>query len=79
MDKERCGSCRHLDRSSATDIGGLPIAICCHPERSRVGTPDSLSDYVALDYVCAAHVSRFKTPEPRNEQANDEVSGGAHA
>ena len=75
----RCGNCRHLDRASATDIGGLPIAICGHPKGARVGTSDSLNDYVAFDYVCASHESRFKTPESRNDQANEEVSGGAHA
>ena len=79
MDKQRCGICRYLDRASATDIGGLPIAICCHPEGSRVGTPDSLSDYVALDYVCASHVSRFKATQSGNEPASEVLSGGSHA
>ena len=71
----RCGNCRHLDRASATDIGGLPIAICCQPKGARVGTPDDLSDYVALDYVCASHISRFKATEPVREV----LCGGAHA
>ena len=75
----RCGNCRHLDRASATDIGGLPIAICCHPAGSRVGTSDNLSDYVALDYVCASHVSRFKATEQCIGQSNEPVNGGAHA
>ena len=75
----RCGNCRHLDRASATDIGGLPIAICCHPNGARVGTSDNLSDYVALDYVCASHVWRFKATQSGNEQASEVLSGGAHA
>ena len=31
MTGKRCGNCRHLDRSSASDIGGLRIARCRHP------------------------------------------------
>ena len=79
MTNHRCGNCRHLDRTSATDIGGLPIAICCHPEGARVDTPENLSDYVALDYVCASHVSRFNNPAPADEPASDQASGGSHA
>ena len=75
----RCGNCRHLDRASATDIGGLPIAICAHPKGARVDTSDSLNDYVAFDYVCASHISRFKATEQCIGQSNEEVSGGAHA
>ena len=79
MTNHRCGNCRHLDRSSATDIGGLPIAICGHPSGARVGTSDNLNDYVALDYVCASHVSRFKATEQCIGQSNEPVNGGAHA
>ena len=79
MTNHRCGNCRHLDRSSATDIGGLPIAICGHPSGARVGTSDNLNDYVALDYVCTSHVSRFQATEQCIGQSNEPVNGGAHA
>ena len=79
MANQRCGNCRHLDRTSATDIGGLPIAICCHANGALVDTSDSLSDYVALDYVCASHVSRFKATQSGNEQASEVLCGGSHA
>lgn len=79
MANQRCGNCRHLDRTSATDIGGLPIAICCHPKGVRIGTTDIHNSYVALDCRCACYVSRFKTPEPANEQAIEQASGGCHA
>ena len=71
----RCGNCRHLDHTSATDIGGLPIAICRRPKGVRIDTTTVRNGYVALDFLCAAHVSRFKTPKPAREQAR----GGCHA
>ena len=54
----RCGNCRHLDRASASDIGGLRIARCRHPKGVRIGTTAIRNDYVELDACCAGHAVR---------------------
>ena len=75
MSVKRCGSCRHLDKASATDIGGLPIAICRHPTGVRIGTTRIHHQFVAIDSGCASHQSRFKPIPATTEQTN----GGIHA
>lgn len=59
MKGKRCGNCRHLDRSSASDIGGLRIARCRHPKGVRIGTTAIRNDYVELDACCAGHAVRL--------------------
>jgi len=75
MSVKRCGSCSHLDKSSATDIGGLAIAICRHPKGVRIGTTRIHHQFVAIDSGCASYLSRFKTIPETTAQAN----GGVHA
>ena len=58
MTGKRCGNCRHLDRSSASDIGGLRIARCRHPKGERIGATAIRNDYVDLNACCAGHVVR---------------------
>ena len=58
MTGKRCGNCRHLDRSSASDIGGLRIARCRHPKGARIGTTAIRNDYVELGACCDGHVVR---------------------
>jgi hypothetical protein len=70
MTGKRCGNCRHLDRSSASDIGGLRIARCRHPMGVRIGTTAIRNDYVELIACCAGHVVRAR----QRAQA-----GGCHA
>ena len=70
MNGKRCGNSRHLDRSSASDIGGLRIARCRHPEGVRIGTIGIHNDYVELDACCGEHAVRVR----RGAQA-----GGCHA
>jgi len=75
MAKQRCGNCRHLDRTSATDVCGLPVAICRHPNGVRIDTTIIHNAYVAFESLCASYDSRFKAPEPTHDQA----TGGRHA
>ncbi len=70
MATPRCGSCSFLNRSTATDIGGLRIAKCSHPVGVTIETTTIKSDFVALDAHCAEHTVR------RRRSAR---SGGAHA
>ncbi len=70
MIRKRCGNCRHLDPSSASDIGGLRIARCRHPKGVRIGTTDIHNDYVELDASCAKHAVREQNVVRR---------GGCHA
>ncbi len=55
MKGKRCGNCRHLDRESASDIGGLRIARCRHPKGAWIGTTAIRNDYVELDACCEGH------------------------
>lgn len=55
MTGKRCGNCRHLDRSSASDIGGLRIACCRHPRGVRIGTTAIRNNCVELDACCTEH------------------------
>lgn len=55
MKGKRCGNCRHLDRTSARDIGGLRIARCRHPKGVRIGATAIRNDYVELDASCDGH------------------------
>lgn len=59
MNGKRCGNCRHLDPSSASDIGGLRIVRCRHPNGVRIGTTSIRNDYVELDAYCADHAVRL--------------------
>lgn len=58
MTGKRCGNCRHLDRSSASDIGGLRIARCRHPRGVRIGTTVIRNNYVEIDACCTEHAVR---------------------
>jgi len=58
MTGKRCGNCRHLDRSSTSDIGGLRIARCRHPRGVRIGTTAIRNNYVELYACCAGHEVR---------------------
>jgi hypothetical protein len=60
MTGKRCGNRRHLDRASASDIGGLRIARCCHPKGVRIGTTSICKDYVDLDACCTEHAVRAR-------------------
>ena len=60
MTGKRCGNCRHLDRSSASDIGGLRIARCRHPRGVRIGTIAIRNNYVELDACCTEHAVRAR-------------------
>ena len=60
MTGKRCGNCRHLDRSSASDIGGLRIARCRHPRGVRIGTTAIRNTYVELDACCTEHAVRAR-------------------
>lgn len=65
----RCGSCRFIDRSSETNIGGLRIAKCAHPVGVTIETTPIKNDYVALDAYCTEHfVRHWRRPR----------TGGAH-
>ena len=58
MKGKRCGNCRHLDRASASDIGGLRIARCRHPRGVRIGTTAIRNNYVDLNACCTEHAVR---------------------
>jgi hypothetical protein len=60
MTGKRCGNCRHLDRSSASDIGGLRIARCRHPRGVRIGTAAIRNNYVEIDACCTEHAVRAR-------------------
>jgi hypothetical protein len=60
MTGKRCGNCRHLDRSSASDIGWLRIARCRHPRGVRIGTTAIRNNYVELDACCTEHAVRAR-------------------
>lgn len=60
MTGKRCGNCRHLDRSSASDIGGLRIARCRHPRGVRIGTTAIRNNYVEIDACCTGHAVRAR-------------------
>ena len=60
MTGKRCGNCRHLDQSSASDIGGLRIARCRHPRGVRIGTTAIRNNYVELDACCTEHAVRAR-------------------
>jgi hypothetical protein len=60
MTGKRCGNCRHLDRSSASDIGGLRIARCRHPRGVRIGMTAIRNNYVELDACCTEHAVRAR-------------------
>ena len=60
MTGKRCGNCRHLDRSSASDIGGLRIARCRHPRGVRIGTTALRTNYVELAACCTEHAVRAR-------------------
>ena len=60
MTGKRCGNCRHLDRSSVSDIGGLRIARCRHPRGVRIGTTAIRNNYVELDACCTEHAVRAR-------------------
>jgi hypothetical protein len=70
MKGRRCGNCRHLDRSSASDIGGLRIARCRHPKGVKIGATSIRNDYVELGACCTEHAVRIRS----GAQA-----GGCHA
>jgi hypothetical protein len=69
MNGKRCGNCRHLDPSSASDIGGLRIARCRHPSGVRIGSTPIRDDYVELDAYCTDHAVRARPGKP---------AGGCH-
>lgn len=58
MNPKRCGNCRHLDPSSATDIGGVRIARCRHPHGVVLDTTPIHNDYVELVACCSEHAMR---------------------
>ncbi|HMM46280.1 MAG TPA: hypothetical protein PKE41_11735 [Candidatus Macondimonas sp.] len=58
MTGKRCGNCRHLDPSSAGDIGGLRIARCRRPKGTRIGATFIRNHYVELNAHCANHEAR---------------------
>lgn len=58
MTGKRCGNCRHLDPSSASDIGGLRIARCRRPKGTRIGATFIRNHYVELNAHCANHEAR---------------------
>jgi len=58
MTGQCCGNCRHLDPSSAGDIGGLRIARCRRPKGTRIGATFIRNHHVALDAHCANHEAR---------------------
>ena len=60
MTGKRCGNCRHLDRSSASDIGGLRIARCRHPRGVRIGTTAIRNNYVELNACWTEHAVRAR-------------------
>ncbi|MBI5920956.1 MAG: hypothetical protein HY847_04810 [Betaproteobacteria bacterium] len=65
MTNRRCGNCRHLDRASETNLGGLRIAKCTHPAGVTIqGTPIK-DDFVELDARCSEHVARVGTANAR--------------
>ena len=58
---QRCGTCRHLDRNSKTDIGGMHIARCAHPSGVFIGKTEIKNDFVELDAYCKQHAPRTRT------------------
>ncbi len=69
MNGKRCGNCRHLDPSSASDIGGLRIARCRHTNGVRIESTTIRDDYVELDAYCTDHGVRARPSKP---------AGGCH-
>lgn len=69
MNGKRCGNCRHLDPSSASDIGGLRIARCRYPNGVRIGSTHIRNEYVELDAYCTDHAVRARPSKP---------AGGCH-
>ncbi|WP_035384456.1 hypothetical protein [Ferriphaselus sp. R-1] len=60
MKNQRCGNCRHLDKTSETDIGGMRIARCAHPAGVVIGTTEIKNDFVELDAQCKQHAPRLR-------------------
>ena len=65
MTNRRCRNCCHLDRTSATNIGGVRIAKCIHPVGVTIQTTSIKNDYVELDVRCSEHVARVGTANAR--------------
>jgi len=69
MNANRCANCRHLDRNCRSDIGGLPIAVCTHPQGVAIGGERVRNSFVALDFVCDQHQLRVWATVPAKEGA----------
>jgi hypothetical protein len=50
---QRCGNCKHLDRSVRTDLAGIVIAPCRHPEGTEVDGVVINGDFVEMNATCA--------------------------
>jgi hypothetical protein len=53
--EKHCRNCKHINLKERSDIGGLLIAKCLHPEGTTIGDTPINGDYVEMNATCAKH------------------------
>jgi len=55
MNPKECRNCQHLNLKERTDIGGISIAKCRHPEGTQIGDTPIKNDWVEGTAICSKH------------------------
>jgi len=58
MIDKQCRNCQYLNLQTRTDIGGISIAKCQHPESTQIGDTLIKNDWVEGDTVCVKYEER---------------------